>query len=358
MGSSRSVRLSIRSLGIVAVCLGALLTGSCGASEDSAGGGGSGSGGSGDKLAKLPDGFPDKPITLWNTFEPGHTDDLLNKAFAEAARKYSPVSVVTDTRPAPGPVSWYGHVDFLKNRPQAAEGYDLYAISWAGATVRPWTVEQLADASLDALNPVGVVEQAPFVFVVPTKGPYKTMADVEAAAKAEPGKLRAVAGETGSLINSTLAVWEAAAGLGKQDIRFIPTGGSGESLSLLRGGGADLGVLTFTAGIQDQMRVLAVSGEKEFGGLPGVPVAEAGGVPIPVGSERGYGALESVSKEHLDWLYQLIQKVAADKQFQDRQKGFDFVVRDAAWVKQYQQQIVRTVVPILEERGLTTGKRQ
>jgi tripartite-type tricarboxylate transporter receptor subunit TctC len=357
MGSSSFFKVSVRSLGLVALCVGALVLSSCGASENDDGGGGTG-GGTGDKLAKLPDGFPDKPITLWNTFEPGHTDDLLNKAFAEAARKYSPVSVVTDTRPAPGPVSWYGHVDFLKNRPQAAEGYDLYAISWAGATVRPWTVEQLADAPLDKLNPVGVVEQAPFVFVVPQKSPYKTMADVQAAAKAEPGKLRAVAGETGSLINSTLAVWEAAAGLGKQDIRFIPTGGSGESLNLLRGGGADLGVLTFTAGIEQQMRVLAVTGDKEFGGLPGVPVAEAGGKPIPVGSERGFGALDSVSKEHVDWLYQLLQKVAADKQFQGRQKGFDFVVRDAAWVKQYQQQIVGTVVPILEERGLTTGKRQ
>jgi len=309
------------------------------------------------KLAKLADGFPSRPITLWNTFEAGHTDDLLNKAFAEAARKYSPVAIVTDTRPAPGPVSWYGHVEFLNGRPHAKDGYDLYAISWAGATVRPWTVQQLAKAELTTLKPVGVVEQAPFVFAVAKDSPYATLADVEAAAKQDPGKLRAVAGETGSLIHSTLAVWQAANGLDKSAIRFIPTGGSGEALTVMRGGGADLAVLTYSAGITDQLKVLAVSGEQPFAGLPDVPVAQAGGKPIPVGSERGFGAVPDAPQEHLDWFYQLMRKVAADPDFQQRQKGFDFNVRDATWVEGYRQQIVRTVIPVLEANGLTTGMR-
>jgi tripartite-type tricarboxylate transporter receptor subunit TctC len=320
---------------------------------------GSPSGGTGDgKLAKLADGFPERPITLWNTFEPGHTDDLLNKAFAEAARKYSPVPILTDSRPAPGPVSWYGHVDFLKDRPNAKEGYDLYAVSWAGATVRPWTVQQLADADLATLKPVGVVEQAPFVFAVPKDSPYATLADVEAAAKANPGKLRAVAGETGSLIHSTLAVWQAASGMNRDAIRFIPTGGSGEALTVIRGGGADVAVVTYVAGIQDQMKVLAVTGEQPFAGLPNVPVAHAGGKPIPVGSERGFGTIPDVPQAHIDWFYQLMQKVAADPTFRERQKGFDFNVRDAAWVEGYRQLIVSTVVPVLEQEGLTSGRRK
>lgn len=326
-----------------------------GGGDDDTGGGGAAADG---KLAKLADGFPERPITLWNTFEPGHTDDLLNKAFAEVARKYSPVAIVTDSRPAPGPVSWYGHVDFLNGRPHAKDGYDLYAVSWAGATVRPWTVQQLADAKLETLEPVGVVEQAPFVFAVPKDSPYATLDDVAAAAKANPGKLRAVAGETGSLIHSTLAVWAAASGLSRDTIRFIPTGGSGEALTVVRGGGADLAVLTYSAGIEDQMKVLAVSGEQPFAGLPDVAVAQAGGKPIPVGSERGFGALPGAPKAHLDWFYQLMQKVAADPTFHERQKGFDFNVRDADWVLGYRQQIVDTVVPVLDQNGLTTGLRK
>ncbi|WP_157756819.1 tripartite tricarboxylate transporter substrate binding protein [Plantactinospora sp. KBS50] len=310
------------------------------------------------KLAPLADGFPSRSITLWNTFEPGHTDDLLNKAFAEVARKYSPVPIITDSRPAPGPVSWYGHVEFLSGRANAKDGYDLYAVSWAGATVRPWTVQQLADAKLETLKPVGVVEQAPFVFAVPKESPYDTLADVEQAAKADPGKLRAVAGQTGSLIHSTLAVWQAANGIAKNAIRFIPTGGSGEALTVIRGGGADLAVVTYSAGIEDQMKVLAVSGEAPFAGLPDVPVAQAGGKPIPVGSERGFGALPDAPQEHLDWFYELMQKVAADPTFQERQHGFDFNVRDGAWVQGYRQQIVDTVIPVLEENGLTTGLRK
>lgn len=315
-------------------------------------------GGSGEQLAPLDDGFPSEPITLWNTFEPGHTDDLMNKAFAEFAGAYSPVPVVTETRTIPGRTLWYGLVDFLDGRPGAAEGYDLYAVSWAGATVRPWTVEQLADVGPEVLKPVGVIEQAPYVFAVPTDSPYQSLEDVVAAAQQDPGELRAVAGSTGSLIHSTLAFWQVQVGLPLDAIRFIPTTGSGETLNVLRGGGAELAVTTFTAGIDEQTRVVAVTGDERFGGLPDVPTTAELGVSIPVGSQRGFGTLTSVPDAHIDWLLQLMTKVAADPGFQDRQEGFDFNVQDAEWVVGFRQQIVDEVVPILQEAGLTTGLRQ
>jgi tripartite-type tricarboxylate transporter receptor subunit TctC len=348
-GGRWSRRRLLTTLGVAAAVP---IIGAC--SEDDGGSGGA----SGDQLAPLDDGFPSEPITLWNTFEPGHTDDLLNKAFAEFAQPYSPVPVVSETRTVAGPTSWYGLLDFLAGRQGASEGYDLYAVSWAGATVRPWTVEQLADVDPNALKPVGVLQQAPFVFAVGQDSPYQSLADVQAAAAAQPGELRGVAGATGSLIHSTLAVWQAEVGLPPDAIRFIPTTGSGESLNVVRGGGAELSVTTYTAGIDEQLRVLAVTGEERFGGLPDVPTTAELGVPIPVGSQRGYGVLTSVPDAHIDWLLRLMTKVAADPGFQERQQGFDFNVRDAAWVATYRRQIVDNIIPILEEAGLTTGLRQ
>lgn len=314
--------------------------------------------GSGEQLAPLDDGFPSEPITLWNTFAPGHTDDLMNKAFAEFAGAYSPVPVVSDTRTIPGRTLWYGLLDFLEDQPGASEGYDLYAVSWAGATVRPWTVEQLADVDHEVLKPVGVLQQAPYVFAVPTDSPYESLDDLVTAVEQDPGQLRAVAGSTGSLIHSTLAFWQVQVGLPIEAIRFIPTTGSGESLNVLRGGGAELAVTTFTAGIDEQTRVLAVSGEERFSGLPDVPTTGELGTPIPVGSQRGFGGLTSMPEAHIDWLLQLMTKVAADPRFQERQQGFDFNVHDAAWVADFRQRIVDEVVPILQDAGLTTGLRQ
>jgi tripartite-type tricarboxylate transporter receptor subunit TctC len=315
-------------------------------------------GGSGQQLEPLADGFPSEPITLWNTFEPGHTDDLLNKAFAEFAGAYSPVPVVSDTRTVAGPASWYGLLDFLADQPGGDQGYHLYAVSWAGATVRPWTVEQLADVDPAVLEPVGVVEQAPFVFGVPTDSPYQALDEVATAAGQTPGELRAVAGATGSLIHSALAIWQLESGLTLEDIRFIPTNGSAESLTVVRGGGAELVVTTYAAGIDEQMRVLAVTGDERFGGLPEVPTTAELGVPIPVSSERGFGTLNAVPDEHIDWLLELIRLVAADPGFQSRQEGFDFNVHDAAWVVDFRRQIVDDIIPILDEAGLTTGLRQ
>lgn len=326
----------------------ALVVAACGSGG---GGGASAGGGESEVLQPLADGFPNQPITLWNAFEPGHTDDLFNIVVAEIAAKYSPVPLRTDTNPS-GPELQYALARFLESQPLTSDGYNVYAVSWFGLSLRPHTIESLVGTPLEALQPIIVMQQAPFVFAVPPDSPYQSLEQLTEAARSRPGELTAVASGTGSGLHSSLLVWMEQAGV---DVRFIPTDGAGQSRNTMLGGGADFAVLTYESGMEQQMRVLAVTGDTPVPALPEVPTTESLGLNIPAGSERGYGTVPGVPSEHLDWLYRLFERVANDPEFQQRQPGFTFNVLDREQVRATQRDIQDTFIPVLRDAGLTVG---
>lgn len=342
--SSGRLRSRKRFLGLLSLLLCSVLVASaCAGSEEESPKAGS------EALEPLEDGFPSEPITLWNAFEPGHTDDLFNIVVADVGAKYSPVPLRTETRPS-APELQYALARFLRGQPLADQGAHVYAVSWFGLSLRPHTIDSLKGTPLDALQPINIMEQAPFVFAVPKDSPYKSLEDLAEAARKQPGKLTAVGSGTGSGLHSTLLVWMDQAGV---ELRFIPTEGAGESRNTMLGGGADLAVLTYEPGMQEKMRILAVTGDTPVDELKGVPTTADFDLNIPSGSSRGYGTIPGVSQEHLDWLEELFRRVAEDPEFQKRQPGFQFNVQDRQEVRETQREIQDTFLPVLEDAGLT-----
>lgn len=301
------------------------------------------------KLEPLSDGFPDRRITLWNAFEPGHTDDLFNTVVADVGRDISSVPLVTESHPS-GSRLQYGLVDFLNGQAGAQEGYHVFAISYFGGSLRPFTVEALADAELADIQPINMMVEAPFVFVAPKDSQFESLEDVEVYAKENPGELTAVGSGTGSGLHSTLLVWANQAGV---EVRFIPTDGSGESKNTLLGGGAQLGVLTFEPGMEKELKVLAVTGDEAPSTMPDAPTTTDLGYTIPAGSFRGFGTLPDVPQEHIEWLNDLFKRVAEDPAFAEQQEGLEIVYRGPDEAEKMRQQIVDTFIPVLEEAGLT-----
>lgn len=299
-------------------------------------------------LQPLADGFPEAPITLWNVFEPGHTDDLFNITVAEIASKYSPVRLATQTNQM-GPRSQYAMVEFLDGQERSDEGYHTFAISWFGPTTGLYTQEDLAENEIEDIAPINVMVAAPFIFAVHPNSEFDSLADIAEYARANPGELKTVGSDTGSGLHSSLLIWQ-----NHEEIEttFIPTDGSGHSRQVLLGEGADLGVLTYQPGIEDELKILAVTGAERTSTLPDVPTTEELGVVIPAGSYRGYGLPTNVPAEHVAWLSKLFQLIADDPDFAAAQPGFDVTLRDAAEVRALQQEIVDVFVPVLDEIGL------
>lgn len=300
-------------------------------------------------LQPLEDGFPDRRITLWNAFEPGHTDDLFNVIVADIARKYSPVPLITDSHPS-GSRLQYGLVEFLRGQAGAEDGYHPYAISYFGGSLRPYTVDALADADLTDIQPINSMVQAPFVFVAPLNSPFESLEDVATFARENPGELTAVGSGSGSGLHSTLLVWGAQEGV---DFRFIPTDGAGESRNTLAGEGAMFGCVTFQPGMDETLKILAVTGPDRVSTWPDVPATGELGLNIPAGSFRGLGTLPGIPAEHLDWLDQLFQRVFADPAFAEEMPGFELTYHGPEETAALRQDIVDTFIPVLEDAGFT-----
>lgn len=305
-----------------------------------------------DVLAPLADGFPDHQLTLWNAFEPGHTDDLFNVIVADIARKYSPVPIVTASQPS-GSRLQYGLVRFLRGQAGSEDGYQIYAVSWFGGTLRPYTVEALADAELTDLQPINSMLQAPFVALVPLDSPFETLTDVAEFARANPGELTVVGSGAGSGLHSTALVWADQEGI---EFRFIPTDGAGESRNVLAGGGAQLGFVTFQPGLDQTFKILAVTGDQRVSIWPDVPTTSELGFKVPAGSFRGVGTVPGIPDEHLQWINNLLEKVFNDPAFGEQMPGFELIYTGPAEMAELRQSIVDTFVPVLETAGFTISR--
>jgi tripartite-type tricarboxylate transporter receptor subunit TctC len=110
------------------------------------------------------------------------------------------------------------------------------------------------------------------VLVVPAGAPWKTTAELIAAAKAEPGKLTFGSAGIGSQVHLAAENFVATAGI---DAVHVPYKGEGPALSALVGGETNFMVTNVAAALvhvkSGRLRALGVTSKAEFPQLPGVP---------------------------------------------------------------------------------------
>jgi len=130
------------------------------------------------------------------------------------------------------------------------------------------------------LQPVANVLTAPQVVVVRAGLPVKTMAELVAYAKANPGKLTYASSGNGSLQHVTGAMLEQQAGI---EMTHVPYKGTGPALQDLLGAQVDLTFGTpppFMPHIQSgKLRALAVTSSTRVASLPDVPTTAEAGLP-------------------------------------------------------------------------------
>ena len=217
--------------------------------------------------------WPAKPITMIVPQGAGGSTDALARLVGQALGTRLGQTVVIDNRAGAGGV--LGATAAAKAAP---DGYTLLFGSSTTTAANAFLYTSFPGDPLKIFVPLALVADAPFVFVVPTTSPVKSMHDLVAAAKATPGKLNYGYGTSSGLICTELL--KSVAGL---EITKVPYRSSAQALTDLMSGQLDVICEPLSTSGPNakagRLRILALTGKTRSSLAPDIPTVAEAGVP-------------------------------------------------------------------------------
>ncbi len=207
--------------------------------------------------------YPTKALKLVTPFPPGGSADVIARLAADRLSESLGQPVVVDNRPGAG-----GLVGNEYAAKQPSDGYTLLLITGAypvqGAMLKSLPFDPLRDIAM-----VSVLTSYPFVISVLPDSRFKTLQQLIAEAKANPGKLNYPSSGIGTVHHLSGELLCAMAGI---DMTHVPFRGGASPLTELLGERVDLLLEAMTLSIgqirSGKLRALAVTSKERWKALP------------------------------------------------------------------------------------------
>jgi tripartite-type tricarboxylate transporter receptor subunit TctC len=219
--------------------------------------------------------WPNKPIRWIVPFPPGGAMDVMARALAEKSSKSLGQAVVIENKPGAG-----GNIgaDFVAR--SDADGYTMMITS-IGMATNKYLYPKLSYDPVKDFSPVSLIAIVPNVLVTNATQPnVKTVSDVIANAKAQPGKLTYASAGNGSSIHLAGEVFTSMA---KIDMQHIPYKGSSPAVTDLLGGQVNYMFDSITSAKphidSGKLRPIGITTSKRSKALPNVPTIAESGLP-------------------------------------------------------------------------------
>lgn len=268
--------------------------------------------------------WPDKPVTLVVPFPPGGSTDSIARTLApKLQEKLGGTFVVENKAGATGTIG----AAQVKRSP--ADGHTLMVSSLGPFVIAPHLIKGAQYDALKDFDLLTVAVQAPNVLVVPAASPFKTVADVLAAQKKEPGKVSFASSGNGSSDHLTAELfWQQSGSSGLH----VPYKGGAPAITDLLGGVVDASFQNINAVVQHinagKLRALAITGDKRSALLPNVPtMAEAGVKGVDVYSWQAVAAPKGLPADVKGKLVNALVQVLNDGSVKPKlqEQGFEIV---------------------------------
>jgi tripartite-type tricarboxylate transporter receptor subunit TctC len=255
----------------------------------------------------LAQAYPSKPLKLVTPFPPGGSADIIARVTAQSVGEVVGQPVVVENRAGAGGVTGSDYAS-----KQAADGYTLILISGA-YPVYPAMLRSMPFDPLKDIAMVSMLTSYPFVISVVPGSPFKSLNDLVAHAKANPGKLNYPSAGIGTVHHLSGELFNALAGT---DLTHIPYRGGNAPLTETLAGRADVLFEAMTLSIGQiqagKLRPLAVTSRERWKALPDTPTAQetlpgyevnsfiglgvTGGTPAPVVEQLNAAVRKALEK--------------------------------------------------------------
>jgi tripartite-type tricarboxylate transporter receptor subunit TctC len=216
--------------------------------------------------ASAQSSFPSKAVRILVPYPAGGGVDVLTRTLGDVVSKQWGQSVVVENRPGAG-----GVIASQAVATSPPDGYTLIMVA-SGHATNPYLYSKIPYDTFKDFTAISLLASSPNILLVRADSPFKTVADVIAAAKAKPGSLSFAHAGTGT---STHLAGELLKNLAKIDLNAIPYKGGAPAINDLLGGQIPL---SFNNGPESvgqlqagTLRALAVTTADRAPFLPNVP---------------------------------------------------------------------------------------
>jgi tripartite-type tricarboxylate transporter receptor subunit TctC len=228
--------------------------------------------------------YPTRPVRLVVGFPAGGPADIFGRTFAQALAADLGQPVVVENKSGVGGV--LGIDSVAKAQP---DGYVLGFNNQGSVAMAPYALSKMPYDPQKDLALITTVVKVPEVIVVNPSLPVKSLAELIAYAKANPGKLNFGSAGAGGITHLACELLKAEAHI---DILHVPYKGAAPAVADLLGGQVNMGIFDVPVVLphirSGKFRALAVTTAKRLSSLPEVPTTAEVGYPKVI-SDNWYG---------------------------------------------------------------------
>ena len=297
--------------------------------------------------------WPAKPVRIVDAYAPGGATDVVTRAVAQHLPEMWGQPVVIENKAGANTNIAAGDV-----AKQPGDGYTLLSTAEATFVVNPYVYAKLPfdpDKDFIPVTGLGIVHQ---VLAVHPGAPFRSVADLIAAAKAKPGALNYATLGAGSSAHLNMEMFQRMAGVTLTPVHYK---GGAPALTDVIGGHVPMIIISTTLSAKPykagQLRILGAGSARRLAAFPEVPTISESGLPgFEAVSWFGLFAPAGTPREIVERINADVQRVLADREFRDKflaPNHFEPIGGSPAEFGQYVKRDAAKWSKLIREAGIT-----
>lgn len=271
--------------------------------------------------------YPTQGISILAPGSPGGGWDTRARGISQALTECKIINQQVTVSNKPGAGGTVGLAEFVQHKGDMHQLVVMDTVTVLGAIA-----VNKSPIDLKSLAPVAGLTSSPSAIVVPKNSPYQDLKSLLADLKAKPKSVKWTGGSLGGSDHIQAALLAKSQGVSPTEINYVPTGGGGETVSLLLSGAATVGISTVTelrsqikAGELKALAVALKVGGQKIEGIDAPSLAELGLDSAAVGSIGGVLAPSGLSKPQQQAIVDMVGKMRDTTCWKD-------VLKRSSWV--------------------------